>query len=593
MTSCVVVVEARSNPSRVSDESSRGPYTPVSDRVKRGSAARTASPHPATSHVSRRREASPVKPSDRLGWFKHLANGDTRGMVDSLRGRVGANLDSVTTVKPRQPEQRPAVRRPFVADEYSTGRARALRAKALGAPANARPVDPPTSARPAGSPDAAERQQASRASGFSGLPLPKLKATEKFGFSDKLKLAKGVGVSFGVSAQATEVAEKKTEKGVTTYSVKTDASVTLKAGVTISSAGVTVAQSEGLRVEYKVSMPEAAAAGVNPASVNPFDPSSMPTGATVTLDGSNYSSNEFTATFRNLSVQTKVTELEGVSVAVQKVDDHTVRVTAGPTAAIEAYAGVGLDLKVASLKFGRADTVKGATLKSAEFDLSTPEGQAAYNHFLASGELPETNGPGVTNAKTLEKLDASSQAKIGLKLGPLDFTIDGTKNTGAMVVTTNADGTKTISQDYVYGDNPPLRITSSYDAQGNELESERRYELTITADAATTQLLNVAMTGDLSQAETGPVKEGSKVRVSFTKEQLAHYREQVQAQAVPGTPPLPTDPDEFAASLVRRTDTSSSHFGNVDRLYRAADEGNGSRDDGAYRPIDATFTVEA
>src|SRR5699024_10756796 len=153
------------------------------------------------------------------------------------------------------------------------------------------------------------------------------------------------------------------------------------------------------------------------------------------------------------AVQTKTTDASGTSLLVQKTGDNTVRVTAGPTKAIDAYNGVGVDFGVASAMLGREDQVNSATLKTAEFDLSTPEGKAAFNDFAANGNMPGDNGTGITNGKTIQKLDYSSQAKIDAKLGPIEFGIGGAKNTGSSVVVTAPDGSMTRTVNLQYSDN--------------------------------------------------------------------------------------------------------------------------------------------
>src|SRR5699024_5824745 len=223
------------------------------------------------------------------------------------------------------------------------------------------------------------------------------------GFSKEVTNSKGRGVSFGVDANATVVTGKKTENGVTTYNASTGVSISLNAGVKSKQAGLEVGHTEGIKSSFEVSMPEEAAKTIDLSSVNPFDPSSMPTGTTIKVDGSNYTSNEFKATFKNLAVQTKTTDASGTSLLVQKTGDNTVRVTAGPTKAIDAYNGVGVDFGVASAMLGREDQVNSATLKTAEFDLSTPEGKAAFNDFAANGNMPCDNGTGITNVKTIQK----------------------------------------------------------------------------------------------------------------------------------------------------------------------------------------------
>ncbi len=495
------------------------------------------------------------------------------------------------------------VRQALGADEMSRGRGQALRALSplrLGA----------TPLSFSGSADAAERRATSQATttstataaGNLQITPDTISASVSGGFSTEVKGAKGIGVSFGVNAKASVVANEKTENGVTTFSVSGEASVTVSGGVNTPKAGLAVAHSEGIRASYSVAMPEAAARGVDPKTVNPFDPSSMPTGTVVKLDGSQYSSNEFKATFQHLSLETKVSSASGVSVAIEKTGENTVRVTAGPTEAIDAYNAVGVNFGVASASLGRTDSLKSATLKTAEFDLSTPEGQAAYNDFLASGTMPARNGPGVSGAATVEKIDYSSQSSANVSLGPIDLSFKGARNTGSSVVTTHADGTKDVTVDLDYGSNVPLQLTRKYDAQGNELVSERRYAYTLNVDENSAQLVNAALTGDLEQADSGPVKGGQTVTLSFTEAQMRAYMKQTQKAADAGLGFSSLDalvkdydgkfidsPEDFAISLARNL--GGTDWEQAERLFTVSDGADGDFGDRQYSPIDATVTV--
>ena len=486
------------------------------------------------------------------------------------------------------------VRQALGRDELSRGRGQALRSTSA-----ARLGSTPMSFQ--GTPDAIERRLEASAKGEVKITPDTVSASVSGGFSGEVKGAKGWGVSFGVNAEAAVVADQKTEDGVTTFHVHGQASVTVSGGVNTPKAGLAVAHSEGITADYSVAMPEAAAQTCDPKTVNPFDPSSMPTGTVVKLDGSQFSSNEFKATFQHLALETKITDSTGVSVAMEKTGTNTVRVTAGPTEAIEAYNAVGVDFGVVSAKLGRTDNLSSATLKTAEFDLSTAEGKAAYNDFLASGTLPSQNGKGISGVATVEKIDYSSQSSAGVSLGPIDLSFQGQKNTGASVVTTYPDGTKDVAVDLDYGSNVPLHLTRKYDAQGNELVSERRYAYTIKADENSAQLMNAALAGDPSKAESGPVHAGQTVTLSFTEDQMRAYMKQTQAASDAGIGTTSLDvlvkdyddkfinsPEDFAVSLARNL--GGTDYEQAERMFTISDGADGQFD-GNYSRIDATVTV--
>ncbi|MBJ6978617.1 LysM domain-containing protein [Luteimonas sp. MC1895] len=426
--------------------------------------------------------------------------------------------------------------------------------------------------------------------------------TANGGFTESVKNSKGVGLSFGIDGSSTVVAGQKTTDGVTTYTVSSDVSVTLNAGVDVKQAGLEYGRTDGIKASYEVSMPEQAAKTTDLASVNPFDPASMPTGTVIRLDGASYASNEFKATFRNVAVETKVTSEEGTSLLVEKTGTDTVRVTAGPTEAISAYNGVGLDFEQVKLMLGNDTSLSGATLKTAEFDLSTPDGLAAYNDFVATGTMPADNGPGVSEVKTIEKLDYSSQAKVDVKLGPLELGIDGAQNTGDSVVTTYPDGTAERTVNLQYSGNVPMTLTQTFDAEGKEIVSERAYAFTIKADENTSQMINAAQTGDVGKAQDGPVKPGDTVTITYTEAEMgqlkAHAEGALEASGGmnTGLRVLTQDYDgnpvssfDFAIGMARNL--GGSDYGSAERLFTISGGADGNFGDGNYVQLPGTVTV--
>ncbi|MGY0610949.1 MULTISPECIES: LysM peptidoglycan-binding domain-containing protein [unclassified Luteimonas] len=423
------------------------------------------------------------------------------------------------------------------------------------------------------------------------------------GFTESVKNSKGVGLSFGIDGSTTVVTGQKTEDGVTTYTASSDVSVTLNAGVDVKQAGLEYGRTDGIKASYEVSMPEQAAKNTDLASVNPFDPASMPTGTIIKIDGSSYSSNEFKATFRNIAAETKVTNEEGTSLLVEKTGADTVRVTAGPTEAIQAYNGVGLDFEQVKVMLGNDTSLSSATLKTAEFDLSTAEGQAAYSDFVANGNMPVDNGTGVSEVKTIEKIDYSSQAKVDVKLGPVELGLDGAKNTGNSVVTTYPDGTMERTFDVQYSDNVPMTLTQKYDAEGEEIIGERQYAFTMKVDENTAQMINAAQTGDVDKAHDGPVQPGDTITISYTEAEMAELqghaegaleatdgmdsRLRVLTQDYDGNP---VETFDFALGLARNL--GGTEYGSAERLFTISSSADGNYADGNYVQLPGTVTVQ-
>lgn len=400
-----------------------------------------------------------------------------------------------------------------------------------------------------------------------------LSASVEGGFSAEVSNAKGYGVGFSMNGEATTTHDVTTENGVTTYTANAEASITVQGEINTPQAGLEIARTDGIKLEYQVSMPEDAATPEAMANATFTDPSTMPVGTVIRVDDSQYTNNEFSATFRNIRLSSDITESEGSSMVVEKTGENTVRVTVGPTAGIDAYNGVGVDFGVASASIGNNTSLDSATFQTAEFDLSTPEGQAAYNHFLATGEMPTQNGNGITNVQTIQKIDYSSQTDISGNLGPIDFTLEGNANTGSAVIVTLADGTSTKTSEVTYGDTTPLTITQSFDAQGQEIVSERTYSYEVEVNESNYQLINIVYAGDVNQSMDGPLQPGQTVTLTFTEAQMADMQQTTHDI-------VEDDPDALSTSVVTEQTPDASSLSTQD--FALAIATNASHNDAGF-----------
>ncbi|KAB8314229.1 LysM peptidoglycan-binding domain-containing protein [Tolypothrix campylonemoides VB511288] len=341
------------------------------------------------------------------------------------------------------------------------------------------------------------------------------------------------GGEFQATSRAAVTEYHTNEDGTTTYKLELELGSGFEASGQVGRgrAEGSYAVDGGFRGFYEVTLPDgnlSREASLQAATrINPFDPTTIPQDATVTLHGAAYLNTELAGSFRHLGTVTNVTEAGGVAIAVQRTGEDTVRVTAGPTQAVEAYNGVGLSFEQAQLMLGRQDNVGAATLRSAEFDLSTAEGRAAYGDFLRTGQARE--GAGVSDVVTIEKLDVQSQTRIEAQLGPLSASIGGAENVGSQIRTTYADGSVAVTTNLQYSGNVPMAITQRFDASGNEILAQRRYSYTIEAAEGSAEFLNIAAAGDFRAAETGPVRPGDTVTVTFNESGMRQLVQQTQA----------------------------------------------------------------
>lgn len=291
---------------------------------------------------------------------------------------------------------------------------------------------------------------------------------------------------------------------------------------------------EGFRARYKVILPGENRDPAAAANINPFDPTTIPVGATVIMDGQNYQQTELAGSFRHIGFDTKIKDGEGVSYSVTKVDDTHVQVMSGPNKAFEAFNGAGLRFDQGSLMLGRQDNLGESNVRTATFDLSNPDGQAAYSHFSATGEVAHQT-PGVSEVATIERFDFSSQGRLQAKIKPFGGSFElkadvaiNAPNTGTFTQTTYADGSVALTSQLKYGDNVPLNITQRFDAQGNEIVSERTYEFTVNTGGQNgenvAKMLNWAYSGGVSQ--DGAIKPNQTVKLTFDEAQMSALNRQ-------------------------------------------------------------------
>ena len=346
----------------------------------------------------------------------------------------------------------------------------------------------------------------------------------------------GNKVQFKVKAEG-ELAMSIANKNGNTEIQVTGAEVTLlnaKGGVGGKNAIEGEASSgEGFRARYKVILPGENQNPATAATINPFDPTTIPKGATVIMDGQDYQQTELAGSFRHIGFETKIKDGEGVSYSVTKVDDTHVQVMSGPNKAFEAFNGAGLRFDKGSVMLGRQDNLGESNVRTATFDLANPDGQAAYAHFNATGEVAHQT-PGVSDVASIERFDFSSQGRLQAKIKPFgsaEFKADialNSPNTGTFTQTTYPDGSVALTSQVKYGDNVPLNLTQRFDAQGTEILSERTYEFTVNTGGANganvAKMLNWAASGGASQ--DGAIHANQTVKLTFTEAQMTALNRQ-------------------------------------------------------------------
>ena len=379
----------------------------------------------------------------------------------------------------------------------------------------------------------------------------------------------------------------------------------------------------GSRARYKVLLPGESRSPEAAVRVNPFDPTTIPDGATVMMDAQNFVQTGLAGSFRHIGVQTNVTEAAGATYAVTR-DGDKVNVTMGPNQAVEAFNGLGLRSEIATAMLGRQDNLGGSTLGTATFDLSSPDGQAAYAHFVATGQVAHET-PGVSGVSTIERVDFSSQQRLQLELGPVKADLAGAQNTGTFVRTSYPDGSWTATSELQYSGNVPLQLTQRFDATGAEVTSQRTYEFKVSTDhtvdlswwdnllgrsdaeaeasleTSHAQLLNWAFTGG---GDSGPAKPGQTMVITLTEAQMQalHGQTRTAAEAnvaggdtlrllTGGEDGMPVnDTLDFAIAMARNL--GGDDYGFAQRLFDISSGADGDFTNREYARIDASVLVE-
>lgn len=285
--------------------------------------------------------------------------------------------------------------------------------------------------------------------------------------------------------------------------------------------GVDARVQEGGTVRFEAAVPERAAREIDPRSINPFDPASMPVGTRISMDAAHTGSVEVGTRLRQLATRDRVGEEQGVQVSIEALEGQRVRVVAGPREAVEAYHGVGLKLGPASAMLGREDHVSGGTLHTAQFDLSNPQGRQAYDAFMRSGVMPERDAPGLSEVSTVSRLDLRSEGKVDLGLGARSTSLSTGVNSGQAVRTVHGDGSAEVSRTLRYREHDvSLRIDQSFAADGTP--GERSYRYRFTPDATQAGQLNAVY----GREGATPFKAGQEATLRFTEQEMAGLQAQ-------------------------------------------------------------------
>lgn len=209
---------------------------------------------------------------------------------------------------------------------------------------------------------------------------------------------------------------------------------------------------EGERLSYEaVVTPEQGALladGDASAMPNPLDPLAMPTGTSVLMRGQELEGSSLELNYKLFTVGGTATELSGQGFGVTRLEGSVVEVYSGPIETVEnnAFLGIGRQGTLA-IGIGSDLSMETREMQIARIDLSTAEGQAAYQTFMSTGQVPSWSPPGVQQSGTTEVFSHEYASFIGLQVGGLNLGGASDAN-GNITRTTWADGTVELSDTY-------------------------------------------------------------------------------------------------------------------------------------------------
>lgn len=325
----------------------------------------------------------------------------------------------------------------------------------------------------------------------------------------------GWSVSFGTSVSSTSDVQNK--NGVTTITQDGSVAVTIGGKVKGEVVGFGAEGTTGVKTHYQVSLPTSAyKPGVK---LDPFDPDSLPVGASVLMTSTDFKGTAFEASYKEISASVKSQDEKGVSTCIEKTGANTVRVTVGPTTLMQENFELGVSLGPLSVHVGNERKDTSFTMKTAEFDLSTKEGRAAYDAFLVTGKMPTDNSKGISGVATIEKNTEDASVSVGGALGPLSGSTTISSESYSSVVTTYPDGSKDRVIDAQTVSGSPLHATVHYNRDGTIDESKTTFSFFFKGAGGDVE-------GEFASAygfDKKDVKGSKDIELSFTAAQSADF----------------------------------------------------------------------
>lgn len=235
--------------------------------------------------------------------------------------------------------------------------------------------------------------------------------------------------------------------GTVTYTMTSELSAEARAELSakngILSGGLDANGGRTASTEYEVTVPEGTSLA-DAMAINPFDPSSIPSGANVTFSGSDTTAQGAGANVGVLgldlaSIGAQESNGEGTSTSVGRDAEGNLTVTTGPTSEMKSTVTAQLGTDDANVSIAQSGTSKDATFETGTFN-DDAAGRRAYQDALLHGKFPDDAGDGVVNTYVERQQLRTVDVTGGGKLGPM--SVEGTDNmlTQETITRTYSDG---------------------------------------------------------------------------------------------------------------------------------------------------------
>lgn len=263
---------------------------------------------------------------------------------------------------------------------------------------------------------------------------------------------------------------------------------------------------------------------------NPYDPLSMPQGTGVLIEGSTLEGSSFELTARikgplRAITNGTTTNLDGYGFSVTRLEGNVVEVQAGPLEAVEHDLFFGLGTTGINVGLGSNREYSTHDVQVARIDLSTEEGQQAYQAFISSGHVPDWNPPGVSSAGTTSIYSSESSAGFQANAGGASVNWEFGSHDFDVRMTEWQDGSNTINSQYVSNDTHTSIVSADLDAQGEPRNAEWTLVMADYNDVLSTYLSRAVNNNPNIEFE-----QDQNVQLSFSSEELMQLRSMAREQ---------------------------------------------------------------